>query len=664
MIDHQKHIYEFGLFQLIPAERQLFRDGQLVSLKPKSFDLLVVLVENKGRLIEKEELMKRVWPESFVEEANLSVNVSALRRALGEGPEDHQYVETVPRHGYRFVAEVKERWESEIAAPPADGNNLWQGSGVESATAIATNSRTSRSPFSRRAWLLTAICLVLVAGLIVGLNVKRLRDRIRRDPVPTGVRSLAILPLENASGDVSQDYFATGITDALIAGISRVQVLQVMSRQAVMKYRNSGKSPAEIGRELNLDAVISGSVVHNGDRVQLVLQLIDVPTGRSLWSNNYDRDLRDVLKLQADVSRDVTEELGLRISTKQENAEAAVNKEAYDNYLRGRFYSYRQTREDNEIAIAALERTVTVDPNFAAAHAELAQAYTWKLFLFTPNDKQLEEKAFVAVEKALTLDPNSAVAYLARGRLLWTPANHFPHDRAIKEYRRALELDPNLDEARNQLALVYCHIGAFDEALQESHLALATDPNNNLAQYRVGQTLNFQGKYAEALAVLQDIPPRANPALVGHQMAWALFNLGKREEASAALEQLLKDHPEDSGGVFTSIQAVLAAAAGQERIAQNKIRSAIEKGKGFGHFHHTAYHIACAYALMDQPEQAINWLEAATEDGFPCYPLFEMDPNLNKLRQDARFIAFLARQKQRWEYYRTLVHEGSLRSSS
>ena len=651
-----KHIYEFGPFRLIPSERQLLRDNQPVSLTPKTFDLLVLLVENGGHLLGKEVLLKRIWPDSYVEEANLSVNMSALRRALGVGPEDHQYVETVPRHGYRFVAEVKERWDNgaEIAATPGDGNTFARVPGMESSASIAMPAAAS-SPRSRRGWLLVAVSLLLIAGSIVGLNVSGLRDRIGGNPIPpVGVQSLAVLPLENTSGDVSQDYFAAGITDALIAGISKVQVLRVMSRQAVMKYKNAGKSPSEIGRELKLDAVIAGSVVHNGDRVQLALQMIHVPSGRRLWSNNYDRDVRDVLKLQADVRRDVTEEIGLKIATQHENTDPSVNVEAYDDYLRGRFYSYRQTREDNEVAIAALERTVTKDPNFAAAHAELAQAYTWKLFLFAPNEKQLEEKAFVAVEKALALDPNSAVAYLARGRLLWTPVNHFPHDRAIKEYRRALELDPNLDEARNQLALVYCHIGAFDEALQESKLALATDPNNNLAQYRIGQTLSFQGKYDEALSVLRDIPQNANPALVGHQIAWVLFNLGKKEEASARLEQLLKDHPEDSGGVFTSIQAVLAAASGQQRMAENKIKSAVEKGKGFGHFHHTAYYIACAYALMNKPEQAIKWLEAAAEDGFPCYPLFEADPNLDKLRQDARFLTFLAKQKQRWEYYRTI----------
>ena len=653
----QKHIYEFGPFRLIPAERQLLRDAQLVSLKPKSFDLLVVLVENSGRLIEKEELMKRIWPDSFVEEANLSVNVSALRRALGEGPEDNQYVETVPRHGYRFVAEVKQRWENgdEIAATPGDGNTSVHVPAMESSTSIAMPTTASRRRLFGRGWLLVAVGLLLIAGSIVALNVNGLRDRMLGNPMPVRVQSLAVLPLENVSGDVSQDYFAVGITDSLIAGISKVQVLRVTSRQAVVKYKNAGKSPSEIGRELKLDAVIAGSVVRNGDRVQLVLQMIHVPTGRKLWNYNYDRDVRDLLKLQADVIRDVTEEIGLKISTPRENVDSSVNVQAYDDYLRGRFYSYRQTREDNEAAIAALERSVAKDPNFAASHAELAQAYTWKLFLFAPSEKLLEEKAFVAVEKALALDPNSAVAYLARGRLLWIPANHFPHDRAIKEYRRALELDPNLDEARNQLALVYCHIGAFDEALQESKLALTTDPNNNLAQYRIGQTLNFQRKYDEALSVLRDIPQNANPALVGHQIAWALFNLGKKEEASAMLEQLLKDHPEDSGGVFTSIQAVLAAAAGEERIAETKIKSAVEKGKGFGHFHHTAYHIGCAYALMNKPEEAMSWLEAAAEDGFPCYPLFETDRNLDKLRQNARFLSFLAKQKQRWEYYRTIL---------
>jgi tetratricopeptide (TPR) repeat protein len=299
----------------------------------------------------------------------------------------------------------------------------------------------------------------------------------------------------------------------------------------------------------------------------------------------------------------------------------------------------------------ALERAVTIDPTFAAAYAELAQAYIWKLFLFAPHERQWEEKAFLAVEKALSLDPDLAVAYLARGRLLWTPANHFPHAKAIREYRRALSLDPSLDEARNQLALIYCHIGYFDDALRESQEAALSNPNNHLAVYRTAQTLAFEGKYEEALAVLRTIPQDVNPSLIGYQTAWVLFSLGNRKEASARIEQLLRDYPEDDGALFISMQAVLAASAGEERRARSKISAAIKAGKGFGHFHHSAYHVAIAFALMNQAEQAVQWLDAAAMDGFPCYPLFQSDTNLNNLRGYSQFIEFMARLRNQWIAY-------------
>jgi tetratricopeptide (TPR) repeat protein len=212
-----------------------------------------------------------------------------------------------------------------------------------------------------------------------------------------------------------------------------------------------------------------------------------------------------------------------------------------------------------------------------------------------------------------------------------------------------------LDEARNQLALVYGHVGLLDEALQELEQAVATNPSNTLARYRVGEMLLFQGKYEQALNALRNVPKEVNPALVGHQIVWSLFNLGRREEASDTLDQFLKDYPEDNRGLYTSLQAVLAASSGQERVAENKIKSAIERGKGFGHFHHTAYHIACAYALMNKPAQAVKWLEVAADGGFPCYPLFEKDANLDNLRQDARFVGFLGKLRQQWESYKTIL---------
>jgi tetratricopeptide (TPR) repeat protein len=199
------------------------------------------------------------------------------------------------------------------------------------------------------------------------------------------------------------------------------------------------------------------------------------------------------------------------------------------------------------------------------------------------------------------------------------------------------------------------HVGLLDEALAELKKALATNPSNNLARFRVGEVLLFQSEYEEALATLRNIPADINPSLVGHQIVFALFNLGRKEEAAATLEKFLEDYPADNRGLFTSLQAILAASDGQYREAEEKIQSAIERGKGFGHFHHTAYHIACAYAIMNRREQAIKWLESVSTDGFPCYVLFERDHNLDNLRQDARFQALLTKLKRQWEGYKTAL---------
>jgi tetratricopeptide (TPR) repeat protein len=257
------------------------------------------------------------------------------------------------------------------------------------------------------------------------------------------------------------------------------------------------------------------------------------------------------------------------------------------------------------------------------------------------------------MQKALSLDSENASAYLARGRVLWTPGKNWPHEAVIKDYRHAIELDPNLAEARNQLAVVYSHIGLLDEALVQAHKGVELDPTNNLLYLRIGQTLNSQMKFEEALSVLSAIPIEIHPSVIGHQTAWALFNLGRTDEALAKIEQL-ESVNEDKGGTFAAMKAVIAASRGNSTEAEKLIEQAVEKGKGYGHFHHTAYTIACAYALMNKPTEAIHFLEQAAETGFPCYPQFERDKNLNNLRKDPRFVTFLANQKQQWEHYKSL----------
>ena len=507
--------------------------------------------------------------------------------------------------------------------------------------------------------LIKIAALVTVVGIAGIFAVWFARNRrTAPPPAPTAIRSLAVLPIINTSGDQSQDYFADGMTETLIAGLAKVAALRVTSRTSVMQFKGSQKPLKEIARELRVDAIVEGSVRRVGDNISVAVRLIDAPTEHQLWTNTYNRDLRDVLTIQNEVATAVTQAIQIKLTPQEQSRFARarpINPVAYDDFLRGRYYLNRQTKADNETAIEALNRAVASDPAFAAGWAELAQAYVWRLFLFAPDEKDLQEKAFLAVEKALALDPELPEAYLARGRLLWTPANHFPHDKAIQEYRRALALNPSLDEARNQLALVLSHVGLFDEALSELDQALAANPSNNLARFRVGEVLFFQSKHEQALTALRNVPPEVNPALVGHQIVFALFNLGRKEEAAATLEKFLKDYPADNRGLFTSLQAILAASAGQHREAEEKIESAIQRGKGFGHFHHTAYHIACAYAIMNRHEQAIKWLESAANDGFPCYVLFEKDRNLDNLRQDARFQALLAKLKQQWEHHKTVL---------
>jgi eukaryotic-like serine/threonine-protein kinase len=541
----------------------------------------------------------------------------------------------------------------ELEAVPPRRARPARGDGAPAATRAPRLLPARLFPSGRARGRVLFAAVLLVAGLAAAVF-------FRQGPTTTQaeIKSLAVLPLENLSGDASQEYFADGMTEALITDLAKIGALRVISRPSVMRYKGARKTLPEVGRELNVEAVLTGSVARSGGRVRIAVQLTHAATERNLWADSYERDLRDVLALHRDVTRDIVGEIRGKLTPQEQvrfGGVRPVSSEAYDHYLRGQFYLHRQSREGNEAAVAALERAVAADPNFAAAHAELAQAYVWKLFLFAPNEERLAERAYVAAEKALSLDPDLAVAYLARGRLLWTPANRFPHEKAIREYRRALTLNPNLDEARNQLALVYNHVGAFDAALRELERAVEINPANNLAQFRVGETLLFKGEYEEALAALRGVPADVNPALVGHQTAWALFNLGRREEAAATIEQFMKGYPEDNRGLFTAVQAVLAAAAGRERLAEERIKSAVERGKGFGHFHHTAYYIACAYALMGKPERAVAWLEAAAEDGFPCHPLFERDANLDNLRRDARFHAFMERLRQRSEYYRAEV---------
>jgi Serine/threonine protein kinase len=325
----------------------------------------------------------------------------------------------------------------------------------------------------------------------------------------------------------------------------------------------------------------------------------------------------------------------------------------FDHYMRGRVNAGSENRENNEKAIAELEQAVALDPELAPAYAELARAYNVKSFyLALPSESDtFNENAMVAVEKSLALNPNLPEGYFARGLVLWSHKNRFPHEQTIQSYKRALALNPNLDEAHHQLGLVYFHIGLFDKAWDELQSAVAINPGNTLARYRLGVVDMYRGKYEEALLIFDSTPLEKNPSLLAFQTANAQFNLGRITEAEALIDKFLKEYPDDAGGVGNSVKAMILAKNGKEHEAENAIQRAIEVGNGFGHFHHTAFNIAVAYALMGKPDKSVQWLKTAADDGLPCYPLFDTDPSLNSIRTDEQFIAFMAKLKQQWERF-------------
>jgi serine/threonine protein kinase/lipopolysaccharide biosynthesis regulator YciM len=330
---------------------------------------------------------------------------------------------------------------------------------------------------------------------------------------------------------------------------------------------------------------------------------------------------------------------------------------AYEYYIRGKVKVTSANLDDNSAATSFLEKAVALDPNYAEAWAALAEAYSMRAFYFAPESerKKLEDDAAVAVEKALTINPNLSEGYFARGFVLWTHANRFPHEQTIQAYKKAIELNPNLDEPHQWLATVYLHIGLLDEAWSETEKALDLNQSNTRGRFRFAVIDIYQGKYDDALSVLKTIPPDSNPEDIYRQRAAALFQLGRFNEAQAVVDQFLKAYPADVGGTATSLNAMLLAKAGKEQEAEEAIQRAIQIGKGYGHFHHTAYNIASAYALMNKPDEAMKWLHEAADDGFPCYPYFEIDHQLDNLRKDPRFIEFMKKGKAEMAHFRSLI---------
>jgi TolB-like protein/DNA-binding winged helix-turn-helix (wHTH) protein len=358
MTSRSQQGYEFGPFRLDTAEHSLLRDGRPVSLTPKGFDLLEVLVRNRGHLVEKDELLKEVWPDSFVEEGNLNRNISILRKVLGEDSSGRPYIETVPKRGYRFVASVREMpsdGSRAVDAEPVDGNAEAKGLGL--LLAGRESDRGTRGIFSARRLQILVGLVSLALGILTYLWIQRsLPDATR-----PAIQSLAVLPLVNLSGDPTHEYFADGMTEALISSLAQLRALKVISRTSVMRFKGSKRPLPDIAQDLKVDAVLEGSVQRAGGRVKILIQLIHGPTDTHVWARHYERELADVLKLQGEVAGAVAEEIRIQVTAEERARLAAarsVKPEAHEAYLLGRYHLQRLNEENLKLSIGHFERAI------------------------------------------------------------------------------------------------------------------------------------------------------------------------------------------------------------------------------------------------------------------------------------------------------------------
>ena len=617
----------FDDFELDPRSGEVWRGGKRLRLQGQPFQVLCLLLERRGDVVTREELKQRLWPGHTLVDFDDGVHtaIKKIRDLIGDSAEHPRYIETIPRRGYRFKA------ATEPGGMPAPA-----------ATARAT----------RRQWLSAAL-VIATASLGIAAWVYRSHTPGEASPV----RAIAVLPLENLSGDPSQDYFAAGLTDALTTELARTAgaSLRVISRNSAEKYRS--RPLTQIAAELDVDAVIEGSVIRSGDRARITAQLVHTRSDKHLWAASYDRDLHDLLGLHREIAATVARQVQITIS---EGAKArlssvvTVNPQAYDLYQRGRYVAFSNNRREIAAAIGFLEEAVRLEPNLAAAHALLARTYSTQAFLAQPQQQDLDARAMEEIDKALKIDPDLAEAHLARGIILWTHRKGFPHERAIAEIKHALDLDPNSAEAHHELGKILIHVGLLDRAEGELRTALRLEPTNMGVRYRIGVALLTAGKPQDAMATLEGT--RAFfPENWSYHMALALFELDRKPEAALLIRDFLRDNPRDEGGVGSAMQALLHADAGEAALAERDIEAAIRKGESFGHFHHAAYTIAAAYAVMNRPRDAVRWLRTAADDGLPCYPLYERDRSLDNLRTDREFRQLMKDLGARRERYRAIL---------
>ncbi len=612
----------FRDYQLDPDGFELRRAGHRLRLERKPMELLILLAEKQGQLVKREEIIEKIWGKDFFFDAENGINnaVRKIRSALNDDPEQPRFVETSVGKGYRFIAPVERMLEPPSAPPVSTG----------------APSERSKSVLWRRA----PVPAVAVAGLIAAafiFNVAGVRSRVfARSASP--IRSIVVLPLENLSADPNQEYFVDGMTDALITALAQVSSLRVISRTSAMHYKGSHQTLPTIARELNVDAVVEGTVMRSGDRVRITAQLLDARTDRHLWARAYDREVSEIMSLQQDVADNIFQEIQAKL-TPEENLRASrkrqVDPEAYDDYLRGLYFWHKFTAAGMTRAAEYFEKSVQKDPSYALGYAWLANAYGMLAeFVGPPSDFMPKSKE--ATEKAVQLDDNLAEAHDSLANI------KYYYDRdwagADREFQRALQLNPGNALIHGGYARYLDAMGRFEEASRQHEITRELDPLILIGFYIRGDHFLFLRQYDKAIAEFRAALDLDHNFFIAHKgLAKAYKSKGMEKESISEWEQVDVLEGESDQAEATKIAY---ARGGYKGVLKAWLKAVEHQRAAGGYIDYSKE--ASIQAQLGNKDLALQALEKAFAEGEDM-TFLNVEPEWDPIRSDPRFQDILRR---------------------
>ena len=625
--------FHFGEFTLDQSRYRLQRGERLLRLEKIPMELLILLAQRQGELVSREEIAERLWGKDVFVDVDHSINtaVRKVRLALRDDPEKPRFVETVVGKGYRFAAPViRNNGASHVQEPPLP-RSPEVSQGPENGPAKAG------SGFLRHRVLLGGVAVL--ALLTLALLLKRVRGAETMQQ--SAIKSLAVLPLKNLSGDPEQEYLADGMTEELIGRLSNIHGLRVISRTSAMRFKDTRQTVPEIARALHVDAIVEGSVIREGDRVRVNAQLIRGATDEHIWAQEYQREYRGILALQGEVARTIARQIKVTLTLPERVAlESAptVDPEAHENYLKGRYYSNQRSEEALRRSIVYYQQALAIDPNYALAYCGLADTYALLGYRGHIVSKDALLQAKTAALKAIELDDKLAEAHASLAFIAETHEWDWPT--AEREYKRALELNPGYASAHNWYAGYLMYVGRFEEGIAEAKRAQELDPLSLPINTALAGRLLLAGRNDEALAQLREtLEMNPNFAPAHNRLGWAYLAAGKREEAIREFQKAIELSGSDDPDLLLDLGFAYAVVG--KKYEATRILARLKRQHEDGLIPSGA--IAVLYGALGDRNQAFAWLDKAYEEHDPELTYIKVGPRFEPLRQDARFQQLVKR---------------------